>query len=66
MAETNLQREKQRVSELKQRILKQHAIVLGFRREGGTRLENAVTVWESLKDELSVLEGRLDRLILDA
>jgi hypothetical protein len=66
MTETNIQREKQRVSELKQRILKQNAIVLDLRREGGARLENAVTLWESLKDELIVLEDRLDRLVLDA
>jgi hypothetical protein len=65
MSDTDLQLAKQRVSEMKQRILKQHAIVLGLRREGGIRLENAVTLWESLKDELIVLEDRLDRLVLD-
>jgi hypothetical protein len=53
MSDTDLQIAKQRVSALK------------LRREGGIRLENAVTLWESLKDELIVLEDRLDRLVLD-
>lgn len=56
MAETELQIEKQRVSELRQHVLKQHAIVLGLKRQGGQRLEDALTEWESLYPSA---EGRL-------
>ena len=66
MSETNLQLGKQKVSELKQRILKQQTVVLALRREGGMRLERETARWESLKDELAVLESRLDQLVFNA
>ena len=66
MSETDLQLAKRQVSELKQRVLKQQGVVLGLRREGGRRLEEATTLWESMKDELAVMEIRLEWLVLSA
>jgi hypothetical protein len=66
MGDTDLQLAKQRVSEQKQRVLRQQAVVLHLKGEGGRRLEVAVELWESMKDELTVMERRLDRVILNA
>jgi len=66
MGDTDLQLAKQKVSEQKQRVLRQQAVVLHLKGEGGKRLEVAVELWESTKDELTVMERRLDRLIFNA
>ena len=66
MGDTDLQLAKQKVSEQKQRVLRQQAEVLHLKGEGGKRLEVAVELWESMKDELTVMERRLDRLIFNA
>jgi hypothetical protein len=66
MGDTDLQLAKQKVSEQKQRVLRQQAEVLHLKGEGGKRLEVAVELWESTKDELTVMERRLDRLIFNA
>jgi hypothetical protein len=66
MSETELQLAKQRASEQKLRVLRQQTVVLGLRREGGRPLEEAVALWEAMKLELNVLEGRLDELVLNA
>jgi hypothetical protein len=42
MADTDLQILRQQVSEQKLRVLKQHTIVLGMKREGGAKLEAEV------------------------
>lgn len=66
MGDTDLQLAKQKVSEQKQRVLRQQAEVLHLKGEGGKRFEVAVELWESTKDELTVMERRLDRLIFNA
>ena len=66
MSDTELQIARQQTSEQKLRVLKQQTVVLGLRREGGRQLEEAAAVLDSLKDELSVMESHLDRLIFNA
>jgi ribosomal protein S4 len=66
MPETELQIAKQQTSEQKLRVLKQQAVVLSLKGEGGKRLEEATELWDAMKHELSVMESRLDRLIFYA
>jgi hypothetical protein len=66
MSDTELQIARQQTSEQKLRVLKQQAVVLGLRREGGRRLEEAAALLDSMKDELIVMESHLDRLIFNA
>jgi hypothetical protein len=66
MSDTELQIARQQMSEEKLRVLKQQTVVVGLRREGGRQLEEAVTLLDSMKDELTVMESHLDRLIFDA
>ena len=66
MGDTELQLAKQQVSEQKQRMLKQQSVVFGLKREGGDRLEEAIRAWESMKDDLAVMERRLEQLIFNA
>ena len=47
-------------------VLRQQAVVLSLKREGGARLERATELLESLRDELNARQARLDRLILRA
>jgi hypothetical protein len=40
--------------------------VVGLRREGGQRLEEAVEFLNSMRDELHGLESRLEQLIINS
>ena len=64
--DTELQVARQHTSEQKMRVLKQQSVVLSLRRQGGQRLEEAVALLDSMKDELAVMESHLDRLIFKA
>jgi hypothetical protein len=66
MSDTNLQIAKQQVSEQRMRVLKQQGLVLGLRREGGQRLEEAVELLNSMRDELNRMENRLEQLIFNS
>jgi hypothetical protein len=66
MSDTNLQIAKQQVSEQRMRVLNQQGRVLGLRREGGQRLEEAVGLLNSMRDELHGLESRLEQLIINS
>jgi hypothetical protein len=66
MADTELQIAMQQVSEQKLRVLKQQSVMLGLRREGGQAFEDATELFDSMKDQLSVLEVRLERLTVNA
>jgi hypothetical protein len=66
MADTELQIAMQKVSEQKMRVLKQHTVVLGLKRDGGQKLETESLLLESMRDELAALERRLDRLVGNA
>jgi hypothetical protein len=64
--DTELQVARQHTSEQKLRVLKQQSVVLSLRRQGGQQLEEAVALLDSMKDELTVMESHLDRLIFKA
>jgi hypothetical protein len=49
-----------------QRILKQQTLVNSLKREGGERLAEATAFLNSMRDELRVLEDRLDRMVANA
>jgi len=66
MSDTELQIVRQQTSEQKLRVLKQQSVVLSLRRQGGQQLEEAVALLDSMKDELTVMESHLDRLIFKA
>ena len=66
MSDTDLQIAKQQVSEQRMRVLNQQGRVLGLRREGGQRLEEAVGLLNSMRDELHGLESRLEQLIINS
>ena len=63
MADTELQIAKQQSSKLRHLILTQSAVVLSLKREGGERLQQATQLLESMRDELQVLEKRVDGLM---
>jgi hypothetical protein len=66
MSETDLQIAAWQVSGQKQRVLRQHAVVLSLRRQGGETLESATALLDLMKGELTVMESRLERLVLKA
>ena len=66
MSETDLQIAKQKVSEQRQRVLRQQGVILDLKREGGQRLEDAVGLLDSMRDELHSMEVRLEQLILNS
>ena len=63
MSDTELEVAKRQVSELRVRLLQQQSIVLGLRREGGEKLEQATVLLNSMMDELIDLEAKWDRLV---
>ena len=63
MPNTELEIAKRQVSELRVRLLQQQTIVLSLRREGGKKLEEATALLNSMKDELTDLEAKLDGLV---
>jgi hypothetical protein len=63
MSDTELEIAKRKVSELRVSILKQQTLVLGLRREGGEKLEEAVALLDSMKDKPIDLESHLERLV---
>ena len=63
MPNTELEIAKRQVSELRMRLLQQQSIVLGLRREGGEKLEEATAVLNAMMDELIDLEAKWDRLV---
>jgi hypothetical protein len=66
MAETELQIAAREASDQKQAVLRQQAVVLGLKGEGGPKLERATELLESMREELLVREARLQRLIFNA
>jgi len=66
MAETELQIAAREASDQKQAVLRQQAVVLGLKSEGGPELERATELLESLQEELLVKEARLQRLVFNA
>jgi hypothetical protein len=66
MAETELQIAAREASDQKQAVLRQQAVVLGLKREGGARLEKATELLESMQEELLIKEARLERLVFNA
>jgi hypothetical protein len=66
MAETDLQIAAREASDQKQAVLRQQAVVLGLKREGGSKLERATELLESMQEELLVKEARLERLVFNA
>ena len=61
--DTELEIAKRQVSELRVRLLQQQSIVLGLRREGGEKLDEATALLNSMMDELIDLEAKWDRLV---
>jgi hypothetical protein len=66
MSDTDLQTAKQQVSQQRMRMLTQQGVVLNLRREGGQRLEDAVELLNSMRDELYSMESRLEQLIINS
>jgi hypothetical protein len=66
MAETELQIAAREASDQKQAVLRQQAVVLGLKSEGGPELERATELLESMREELLVKEARLQRLVFNA
>jgi hypothetical protein len=66
MAETELQIATKEASDQKQAVLRQEAVVLGLKSEGGPELEKATELLDSLREELLVREARLQRLVFNA
>jgi hypothetical protein len=62
MSKTELEIAKRQVSELRVRLLQQQTIVLGLRREGGEKLEEATALLNAMMDELIDQEATWDRL----
>ena len=63
MPDTELEIAKRQISELRKCILMQQTLVLGLRREGGEKLEEATALWNSMRDKLIDLEAHLERLV---
>jgi hypothetical protein len=66
MAETELQIAVREASDQKHAVLRQQAVVLGLKGEGGPKLERATELLESMREELLAREARLQRLIFNA
>jgi hypothetical protein len=66
MADTELQIATQPASDQKQAVLRQQTVVLGLQRAGGPKLERAAELLESMREELTLREARLERLMADA
>jgi hypothetical protein len=66
MAETELQIAAREASDQKQAVLRQQAVVLGLKSEGGPELERATALLESMREELLVREARLQQLVFNA
>jgi hypothetical protein len=66
MADTALQIAARQASDQKQAVLRQQAVVLGLKKEGGPRLDQATELLESMQEELQVREARLERLTINA
>ena len=66
MADTELQIAARQASDQKQAVLRQQAVVLGLKKEGGPRLDQATELLETMQEELQVREARLERLALNA
>ena len=66
MAETEIQIATKEASDQKQAVLRQEAVVLGLKSEGGPELERATELLDSLREELLVREARLQQLIFNA
>jgi hypothetical protein len=66
MTDTELQIAAREASDQKQLVLRQRAMVLSLKREGGARLERATELLDSMTDELNIKEGRLERLVSSA
>jgi len=63
MPNIELEIAKHQVSELRVRLLQQQSIVLGLRREGGEKLDEATALLNSMMDELIDLEAKWDRVV---
>jgi len=63
VSDTELEIAKRHVSDLRIRLLRQQTIVLGLKREGGEKLEEATAQLNLMMDELIDLEAKLDRLV---
>jgi hypothetical protein len=66
MAETALQIAARQASDQKQAVLRQRAVVLGLKKEGGPRLDQATELLETMQEELQVREASLERLTINA
>ena len=66
MGGTELQIAAREASDQKQAVLRQQAVVLGLKREGGPKLERANELLQSMRDELELREASLERLIASA
>ena len=66
MADTELQIAARQASDQKQAVLRQQAVVLGLKKEGGPKLDRATELLESMQEELHIREERLERLALNA
>jgi len=66
VGETELQMATREASDQKQAVLRQQAVVLGLKNEGGPKLERATELLESLRQELLAREARLARLVFNA
>jgi hypothetical protein len=66
MADTALQIAARQASDQKQAVLRQQAVVLGLKKEGGPRLDEATELLESMQEELQLREALLERLTINA
>jgi hypothetical protein len=66
MADTALQIAARQASDQKQAVLRQQAVVLGLKKEGGPRLDQATELLETMQEELQVREAHLERLTINA
>jgi hypothetical protein len=66
MADTELQIAARQASDQKQAVLRQQAVVLGLKKEGGPKLDRATELLESMQEELHIREARLERLTFNA
>ncbi|MFL6796136.1 MAG: hypothetical protein ACJ8F3_01845 [Xanthobacteraceae bacterium] len=66
MSDTLLQIAAREASEQKQAVLRQQTLVLDLKREGGPRWENATELLKAMREDLTVKEDRLERLIAEA
>jgi hypothetical protein len=66
MAETALQIAARQASDQKLAVLRQQAVVLGLKKEGGPKLDRATELLESMQEELHIRVARLERLTFSA